>query len=167
MITPADINAKQFATTRLKEGYDQEEVDTFLDGVEVAFAQALSDRDVALRKVDELKRQLDATPEAPTQVLPLTPVGGAEKILVAAQRTADMVEAEANAEAGRIRASARAEADNVRQTAEIERQRILNQLESERVELEERIEALRAKRSNYKSWLRAALAKIEEEETDV
>lgn len=33
MLTPADIDSKQFATTRLREGYDQDEVDTFLDQV--------------------------------------------------------------------------------------------------------------------------------------
>lgn len=170
MITPADINQKQFSTTRIKEGYDQEEVDGFLDLVEVALTKALSERNEWERTAEELRKRLDNLSRnedtTPTQVLPLTPVGGAEKILVAAQRTADLVEAEANAEAGRIRAAARAEADNVRNTAESERQRILNQLESERVELEEKIEGLKAKRSNYKTWLRAALAKIEEEESD-
>ncbi len=165
MITPAIINAQQFTSTRLKGGYDPTEVDVFLDKVEVALASALAERDSALKEVERLKRLLEqATSEAPTTVMNLTPAGSAEKILVAAQRTAEQVEAEANAEAGQIRAAARAEADNVRMNAESERQRILNQLETERGELAEKIEVLKSKRAGYKSWLKAALTKIEEEE---
>ena len=39
MLTPADINSKQFATTRLKEGYDQVDVDDFLDRVQADYEQ--------------------------------------------------------------------------------------------------------------------------------
>src|SRR5262249_49583367 len=34
-LTPADVRNKQFSTTRLRPGYDEEEVDAFLDEVEV------------------------------------------------------------------------------------------------------------------------------------
>ena len=30
-LTPADVRNKQFSTTRLRPGYDEEEVDAFLD----------------------------------------------------------------------------------------------------------------------------------------
>ena len=33
-VTPADVRYKQFNTTRLRPGYDEEEVDAFLDEVE-------------------------------------------------------------------------------------------------------------------------------------
>ncbi|NIR60806.1 MAG: DivIVA domain-containing protein, partial [Gammaproteobacteria bacterium] len=33
-LTPQDVQDKQFATVRLKEGYDMEEVDDFLDEVQ-------------------------------------------------------------------------------------------------------------------------------------
>jgi DivIVA domain-containing protein len=176
MIAPADINRKQFTSTRLKEGYDQTEVDTFLDQVEEDYASVIAERDRLIREVNLLKRKLaNSSSEAQTQVIPATPAGSAEKILVAAQRTAEQVEQEANAEAGQIRAAARAEADNIRTTArseaselrdnaEAERQRILNQLKTEQTQLEENIEILKSKRAGYKSWLRAALARIEEEE---
>jgi len=32
-LTPADVRNKQFSTTRLRPGYDEEEVDAFLDEV--------------------------------------------------------------------------------------------------------------------------------------
>ncbi|GHG09649.1 DivIVA domain-containing protein [Streptomyces hydrogenans] len=168
MLTPADIDKKQFGTTRLREGYDQDEVDDFLDRV-------LADYQSALARIAELEAGVvrlradlataqRAADSVTTAVIPVPPAAGAERILVAAQRTADQVEAEANVEAGKIRAAARADADSVRQAAEADRQTILNRLETERAELAEKIEMLRARRANYKSWLRAALSKIEEEE---
>ena len=33
-LTPADVRNKQFSTTRLRPGYDEEEVDAFLSGLE-------------------------------------------------------------------------------------------------------------------------------------
>lgn len=167
MITPADIDKKKFGTTRLKEGYDQDEVDAFLDAVAEEYGQVLtrlarfeSDNEILRRKLE------NASADAVTAVIPASPSVGASRLLVAAQETADRVEAEANAEAGRIRAAARTEADNIRAVAEADRQRTLNKLATEQAELEERIEALKAKRSNYKSWLRAALNKLEEEEAN-
>ncbi|MFF5973753.1 DivIVA domain-containing protein [Streptomyces sp. NPDC012769] len=171
MITPAEIKEKQFATTRIKEGYDQSEVDDFLDRVEVDYRQLSEQHARQVQEIAQLRRALDAaraaSSDAVTTVLPVPAATGAERILVAAQRTADQVEAEANMEAGKIRAVARAEAENIKAVAEGERQAILNQLETERTALVEAIEVLKAKRAGYKSWLRAALAKIEEEEANV
>ena len=36
-LTPADVRNKQFSTTRLRPGYDEEEVDAFLDEVEARY----------------------------------------------------------------------------------------------------------------------------------
>lgn len=167
MITPADIENAAFGTTRLKEGYDQDEVDAFLDRVTADYTAVLLDRDRYQEDATILRRKLEqAASEPVTTVLPLPPTASAERILVAAQRTADQVEAEVNAEAGRLRAAARVEADGIKKAAETERQEILNRLEVERAALEENIQMLRAKRSNYKSWLRASLARMEEEEVN-
>lgn len=176
MITPADIDKKEFGATRLREGYDQNEVDDFLDQVVAAYSAVIAERNRLAEEVTLLRRRLEAaSSEAATTVLPTTPAGSAEKILVAAQKTAEQVEADANTEAGQIKAAARAEADDIRlaarreatdlrESAETERQRILNQLKTQQTELEESIEILKSKRSGYKSWLRASLSRIEEEE---
>lgn len=171
MLTPADIDQKQFKATRLKEGYDQIEVDTFLDRIVADYSQVKNELDAAHREINRLQRVIanrnQASSEAETTVIPPSPVEGAQRLLVAAQQTAERVESDANVEAGKIRAAARAEADSVKSAAESERQRILNQLESERADLHESIEILKAKRSSYKTWLRSSLAKIEEEESNV
>ncbi|MEU3505795.1 DivIVA domain-containing protein, partial [Streptomyces hundungensis] len=35
-LTPEDVRNKQFTTVRLREGYDEDEVDAFLQGLSVA-----------------------------------------------------------------------------------------------------------------------------------
>ncbi|WP_199549729.1 DivIVA domain-containing protein [Streptomyces sp. N35] len=42
-LTPQDISNKQFTTVRLREGYAEEEVDSFLDEVESEFARLLAE----------------------------------------------------------------------------------------------------------------------------
>ncbi|GGR52122.1 DivIVA domain-containing protein [Streptomyces roseolus] len=170
MLTPADIDKKEFGTTRIKEGYDQLEVDNFLDAVAADYRSALARVAELEASVVRLRSDLAtaqrASTDAVTSVIPVPPAASAERILAAAQRTADQVEAEANTEAGRLRAAARADAESIKQTAEAERQTILNRLESERAELAEKIEMLKARRANYRAWLRAALSNIDEEEAN-
>ena len=44
-LTPADVRNKQFSTTRLRPGYDEEEVDAFLDEVEAALDELIQDNE--------------------------------------------------------------------------------------------------------------------------
>jgi len=50
-LTPADVRNKHFSTTRLRPGYDEEEVDAFLDEVE-------AELDRLLQENEELRAQL-------------------------------------------------------------------------------------------------------------
>jgi DivIVA domain-containing protein len=50
-LMPADVRSKQFSTTRLRPGYDEEEVDAFLDEVE-------AELDRLLRENEELRAKL-------------------------------------------------------------------------------------------------------------
>src|SRR3954468_9704911 len=42
-LTPEDVQKKQFSTVRFKEGYDEEEVDAFLDEVEAELRRLLAE----------------------------------------------------------------------------------------------------------------------------
>ena len=44
-LTPADVRNKQFSTTRLRPGYDEEEVDAFLDEVEAELDRLIQDNE--------------------------------------------------------------------------------------------------------------------------
>lgn len=64
-LTPASIRGKLFSTTRLRPGYDAQEVDRFLDQVEVELTLLIHERDEALaetarRREDTARRHADA-----------------------------------------------------------------------------------------------------------
>ena len=56
-LTPEDVHNKQFTTVRLREGYDEEEVDAFLDEVEAELTRLL-------RENEELRAKLAAATRA-------------------------------------------------------------------------------------------------------
>ncbi|HSF26220.1 MAG TPA: DivIVA domain-containing protein, partial [Actinomycetes bacterium] len=56
-LTPEDVANKQFSSVRLREGYDMEEVDQFLDDVEQEIARLL-------RENDDLRGRLSASERA-------------------------------------------------------------------------------------------------------
>jgi len=55
-LTPADVRNKQFSTTRLRPGYDEEEVDAFLDEVEVELDRLVPENEELRAKLAECMR---------------------------------------------------------------------------------------------------------------
>ncbi|MQA78202.1 MAG: DivIVA domain-containing protein [Streptosporangiales bacterium] len=53
-LTPADVRNKQFNTTRLRPGYDEEEVDSFLDEVEAELDRLITENDELRRRLAEV-----------------------------------------------------------------------------------------------------------------
>jgi len=105
-LIPADIANKQFATTRIKEGYDQDEVDDFLDRVEVAYRNAYQ-KSLSLEQDNaQLRNQVNRLTDAPTQQLsmqkPPQPTALVEKVLQVAEDAAAKHVAEAKEEADEI-----------------------------------------------------------------
>src|SRR5215203_5387144 len=75
-LTPEDVANKQFTSTRLKPGYDETEVDEFLDEVEAELTRLY-------RENDELRSKLAAAgrgepTQAPVETRPNTPTGPSE-----------------------------------------------------------------------------------------
>ncbi|HEV2636890.1 MAG TPA: DivIVA domain-containing protein [Actinocrinis sp.] len=66
-LTPEDVHNKQFTTVRLREGYDEEEVDAFLDEVEAELTRLL-------RENEELRAKLAAASRAAAQSAQLAPM---------------------------------------------------------------------------------------------
>lgn len=127
MLTPADIDGKQFSTTRIKEGYVQDEVDDFLDRVseDYKFLEAqikrLESENVTLRRVSESRA------DAATTVIPAvaqTPSAVAERMLAAAEQAAQEHEAEAKAKADDIVREAGAQGAKVIEDAHAAAERI-------------------------------------------
>jgi DivIVA domain-containing protein len=55
-LAPADVRNKQFSTTRLRPGYDEEEVDAFLDEVEAELDQLIQENEELRAKLAECLR---------------------------------------------------------------------------------------------------------------
>lgn len=115
MLTPADIENKRFGTTRFKEGYDPEEVDSFLDDAHAAMVVLQRALDDAERRAAALQSQVQRLTEAPTTSVQAvsSPSAVAEKLLAAAQTAAEQHEAEAKEAAAKHVADGRADADRM------------------------------------------------------
>ena len=142
-LTPADVRNKQFSTTRLRPGYDEEEVDAFLDEVEVELDRLIQENEELRSKLAECLRGgksavsalssplADPEPEmlAPEPMLPEPErrpepamsmhahaednMDTAARVLALAQQTADQAIADARREADETLGRALREADDI------------------------------------------------------
>lgn len=165
-LTPEDVQKKEFTTVRLREGYDVDEVDDFLDEVQ-------SELDRLQRENEELRDKLSAvtrggglvsavepiaarqgegpkpppsagapSPSAAPPAFNTQPSEAAAKVLALAQRTADELVADAKSEADRLLSDARQRADKV--DAEIKAK--VNKIEQDARQRAESIEQEAAQR---------------------
>jgi DivIVA domain-containing protein len=119
-LTPADVRSVQFSTTRMKSGYEMDEVDAFLDQVEselgalISQTQAARDSEAVLRaqcdqlvgRIGELERRLSETATnsvARGYVAPPVTIDASQGS-DAARQAADQIVSAARAEAASIRA---------------------------------------------------------------
>jgi DivIVA domain-containing protein len=141
-LTPADVRNKHFSTTRLRPGYDEEEVDAFLDEVEAELDRLLQENEELRAKLAEgLRGGRSAVPALssplsdPRPEMPLpAPVPMQEqqhrpepavtdasssnmnsvaRVLSLAQQTADQAVADARREADEALGRARREVDDI------------------------------------------------------
>lgn len=149
MLTPADIDGKQFKPTRLREGYDQGEVDNFLDQVGDALRVTMTRLAAAEEKNRALERAGDsrATTVIPviTDAAPPTLSASAERILTLAQETADKHVSEAKSKASGIVGGASGTAARITEEARVEAERLKGEavLEAQKI----RAEGLAAKQA--------------------
>ena len=153
-LTPEDVRNKQFSTVRMKEGYNEDEVDAFLDEVEAELTRLHRENDELKAKVSQLGQQPApaAAPEAPgpapapTPAPAVAPSAEAVRMLELAQKTADEHVASARVEANRLLAEAQAT-----------HARTMGGLEAERAAVQARVDELRAFEREYRSRLKAYL----------
>src|SRR5919199_575581 len=120
-LTPQDVRNKEFSSQKgLRKGYDEDEVDAFLDEVEAELARLIGENSDLRSRVQTLQQQLAAAQSArPERTAAPPPVAvpqgepveqAALRTLQMAQRTADQTVAEARSEAEKITAEARSRA---------------------------------------------------------
>jgi DivIVA domain-containing protein len=135
-LTPEAVDNKEFTTVRLREGYDMQEVDEFLDEVAAELSRMYRENEELREKLGAVtqgggivaaadsiggpQRQAEATPApaagapgVPGAAAPVAPTEAAAKVLALAQKTADELVADAKLEADRLLADARERADKI------------------------------------------------------
>jgi DivIVA domain-containing protein len=186
-LTPEDVANKQFASTRLKPGYDETQVDEFLDEVEAELTRLYRENGelrsklaAAQRSVAEAGETAGATtqkvapsgpagPSGPAQKPPQPPATGqsapapaaaaegATGILALAQRIADEHVAEARTQADHIVGEARTRADALKREADDRHRQMIGSLEKERTTLDRTVGELRTFERDYRARLKSYL----------
>lgn len=178
LLTTEDVLNKKFQYVKFREGYDQVEVDEFLDEVvSTIYSLNVENQDLkekleaAERRIAELSGGVEAAApaeEAPAEE-PVAPVvaapaaampesaQSATSMLALAQRVHDEYVRDGKEESERIIAEARAKGDEIIADAQNQHETILAQLDQQRGLLETKINELRTFESEYRSNLRSHL----------
>lgn len=163
-LTPEDIVNKRFQSTKFREGYDQDEVDDFLDEVVVEMRRVVAEN-------QELKQELQA---AEARIAELQRSGSSPALPAApAASTADPVDAESTnnllqlarrlheehvregiQKRDELIAEGHSQAARIVAEAEAEQRRQMASFEQERVAAEGRIEQLRQFERDYRQSLK-------------
>lgn len=174
LLTTEDVLNKKFQYVKFREGYDQDEVDEFLDEVvSTIYSLQMENQDLkekleaAERRVAELSNS-DYTPaETPAPVAApvveppaLTGPQDAESatsMLALAQRVHDEYVRDGEEQSAKIIAEANSERDAIIADAQKHKDSLLSQLDQERELLENKINGLRSFEAEYRSNLRTHL----------
>jgi DivIVA domain-containing protein len=168
VLTPADIDSKEFGATRLKEGYNQDEVDEFLDRVAADY-RTMQQELAKLRQENEILRRRPT--EAPTINIPQPPSVVAEKLLTAAEEAARSYEAEAKAKAdeivreagaqgARVVEEAQAAAEKIKAEGLAEKYRRNEELDRKHAEVASLVDGLTRRAQDMRTALKGALSEV-------
>ena len=177
LLTTEDVLNKKFQYVKFREGYDQDEVDEFLDEVvSTIYSLQMENQDLkekleaAERRIAELSNS-DYTPAetpapaaapvvetpAPAAAPAFTGPQDAESatsMLALAQRVHDEYVRDGEEQSAKIIAEANAERESIIADAQKQKDSLLSQLDQERELLENKINGLRTFESEYRSNLR-------------
>ena len=180
-LDPEDVRNKQFTTVRLREGYDEDEVDAFLDEVEAELTRLLRENDELRAKLAaatrvaaaggrarSIARKTSFRPCRLRRQRPVVDLDVAARVLAMAQQTADQAIAEARNEANKIVTEARARPRRSSATSRPRRgagagcrrhrhRAAMGSLDQQRQILERKVEDLRQFEREYRSRLRSYL----------
>lgn len=176
-LTPEDIVNKRFQSTKFRDGYDQDEVDDFLDEVVVEMRRVVAENDdlkqqlqAAEARIAELQRSSGETPASTPQPVPASqasaPAGipaplsdpveaeSTNNLLQLARRLHEEHVREGIQKRDELIAEGHAQAARIVAEAEAEQRRALDVFEQKNLGLQQRIEELRAFERDYRQSLK-------------
>lgn len=180
-LTPEDVVNKRFQPTKFREGYDQDEVDDFLDEIVIELRRLNQENDELRKKVAELTSKGGAAAPAekpapqeakpaevvkpePPQAAPApvaSPSGvnqtaeSAAGLLAMAQQMHDKHVQDGIEQRDKIIAEAQIEASSLVNEAQEKSRKTLGALEQQRSVLERKVEQLRGFERDYRARLKA------------
>ncbi|WP_428098457.1 DivIVA domain-containing protein [Demequina sp.] len=179
LLTAEDVLNKAFSKTKYREGFDQDEVDDFLDEVANTIAQLTAERDELAARAANGAAPAAAAPATPAaEAPPVTSAGGVPGttgllaaatepgavnptgMLAMAQKLHDEYVQAGEAERDRIVAEAHTAADEIRERADGDAKARMEELSGERADLEARIDDLRRFERDYRARLKTYLENL-------
>ena len=179
-LTPQEVAGKVFGPTRMRRGYDEHEVDAFLDEVEAELTRLTTENEHLRKDLEKAQGGVSSAPDAESVPAPAAEVAFVEepvaapvpvvapvaeapveqrvtRMIVLAQQTADAALREAQSEADRTRGTARAEAERMLAEARNRVAEELGSLERSKAQLESEVGELTAFEQEYRQRLRVFL----------
>ncbi|CAB4857200.1 unannotated protein [freshwater metagenome] len=173
-LTPEDVRNKQFTTVRLREGYDEDEVDAFLDEIETELARLLRENEELRQRASQVAPAANVSepvpPVAPTPEMEVVrspepvPVPAAVVAVPAAAVVSESPSAAADSAARVLELAqrtaddlvnqARAEADRIVGEAHLKAENSERDAQVQRAALEARVEDLRNFEREYRTRMR-------------
>ncbi len=162
LLTAEDVLNKQFSKTKYREGFDQDEVDDFLDQVATTIGELTEERDRLRAELDARPAATPSTPASELLTAATDPVAPASpsSMLEMAQKLHDDYVSTGEKEKDRILFNARSEADRILHKAKEEAEERLLTLGNERGDIERRIDDLRRFERDYRARLRTYLENL-------
>lgn len=182
LLSTDDVLNKRFSITKFREGYDQDEVDDFLDEIVETIGKLQDEKEELLAKLEQLGnggavQEPVATPEVAIEetveetvveeapAVPAVPVAptadeepaAATSVLVLAQKVHDEYVNNARQEADRIVSEARDSAAKIVKDAENVSARTMEKLSADRAEVESTISRLEGFEADYRTQIRGHL----------
>src|SRR6187402_3072011 len=157
LLTAEDVLNKAFSKTKYREGFDQDEVDDFLDEVANTIAQLTAERDDLAGKLAN-----GGAPGTTGLLAAATEPGAANPtgMLAMAQKLHDEYVQAGEAERDRIIDEAHGAADQIRERADGDAKSRMDELAGERADLEGRIDDLRRFERDYRARLKSYLENL-------
>jgi DivIVA domain-containing protein len=175
-LTPEDVVNKRFQPTKFREGYDQDEVDDFLDEVVGELRRLTADNEQLQQKLSSCERRVAELGRSGGQPVPVQerqvaperapmPVAAAAApapeaatgMLALAQKLHDDFVRSGEEQRDKILGEAKEHATRLVREAEDKHRQTLGSLEAERSLLERKIDELRAYERDYRNRMKAYL----------
>ena len=172
LLSAEDVLNKAFSKTKYREGFDQDEVDDFLDEVANTIAALTAERDELQARLAQAAAGGAVVAPAAAPATVAVPAGGllaaatdpnpptATTMLAMAQKLHDEYVQAGEDAREKIVNEAKAKAEQIVEQAERDAQDRMSGLDSERADIERRIDDLRRFERDYRAHLRSYLSNL-------